>query len=72
MGDYPTVALNDDSIHVLSTLGDISADAPVRVFGTPLKICVGQELRGRKMEIRYSLQGSNLRKAVKGRLRLQF
>ena len=69
---YPTVALNDDSIHVLSTLGDISADAPVRVFGTPLKICVGQELRGRKMEIRYSLQGSNLRKAVKGRLRLQF
>jgi hypothetical protein len=69
---YPAVTLKDDSIHVSSTLGDISTDAPARVFEAPLKICVGNELRGRKLEIRYSLHGSNLRKPARGRLRLHF
>jgi hypothetical protein len=69
---YPAVTLKDDSIHVSSTLGDISTDAPARVFEAPLKICVGHELRGRKLEIRYSLHGSNLRKPAHGRLRLHF
>jgi len=70
--EYPSVTLKDDSVHVSNTLGDISTDAPAQVFGAPLRICVGRELKGRKLGIRYSLHGSNLRKAVKGRLRLIF
>ena len=70
--EYPTVTLKDDSVHVSNTLGDISTDAPAQVFETPLRICVGQELKGRKLGIRYTLFGSNLRKAAKGKLRLIF
>jgi hypothetical protein len=69
---YPAVTLKDDAIHVSSALGDISTDAPVRVFETPLKVCIGNELKGRRIEIRYAIHGSNLRKPAKGRLRLQF
>ena len=69
---YPAVSLKDDSVHVSNTLGDISTDAPVRVFETPLRICVGNELRGRKLQIRYTLFGSNLRKPARGSLRLVF
>jgi hypothetical protein len=69
---YPAVTLKDDSVHVSNTLGDISTDAPVRVFEVPLRICVGDELKDRKLEIRYTLFGSNLRKPAKGRLRLLF
>ncbi len=69
---YPAVNLKDDSIHVSSTLGEVSTDAPVEVFETPLRLCVGHELKGRKLGIRYSLFGSNLRKPAKGKLRLLF
>lgn len=58
---YPAVTLKDDSSHVSSTLGNISTEAPARVFEMPLKICVGNELQGRKLEICSSLHGSNLR-----------
>ena len=70
--DYPTVNLKDDAVHVSNTLGDISTDAPVQVFETPLRICVGQDLKGRKLGIRYSLFGSNLRRPAQGKLRLIF
>jgi hypothetical protein len=70
--DYPTVNVKDDSIHVSNTLGDLATDAPVDIFEIPLRICVGQELKGRKLGIRYSLFGSNLRKPVQGKLRLIF
>jgi hypothetical protein len=70
--EYPTVNLKDDSVHVSNTLGDISTDAPVQVFEAPLRICIGQELKGRKLGIRYSLFGSNLRRPAKGKLRLIF
>jgi hypothetical protein len=69
---YPAVTLKDDSVNVSNTLGDVSTDAPVHVFETPLRICVGTELKNRKLEIRYSLFGSNLRKPARGRLRLLF
>ena len=69
---YPAVNLKDDAIHVSSTLGEISTDAPVEVFETPLRLCVGHELRGRKIGIRYSVFGSNLRRPAKGQLRLIF
>jgi hypothetical protein len=70
--EYPAVNLKDDAVHVSNTLGDISTDAPVQVFETPLRICVGQELKGRKLGIRYSLFGSNLRRPAKGKLRIIF
>jgi hypothetical protein len=69
---YPAVNLKDDSIHVSSTLGEISTDAPVQVFETPLRLCIGDELKGRKLGIRYSIFGSNLRAPAKGTLRLLF
>ena len=47
-------------------------DAPVEVFETPLRLCIGRELAGRKLGIRYSLMASNLRQPAKGRLRLMF
>ncbi len=70
--EYPAVTFKDDSIHVSNTLGDISTDAIAQVFEAPLRICVGQELAGRKLGIRYTLFGSNLQKPVKGKLRLIF
>ena len=69
---YPAVILKDDSIHVSCTLGEIPTGAPIPVFETPLRVCVGHELKGRKLGIRYSLFGSNLRRPAKGRLRLIF
>jgi hypothetical protein len=69
---YPAVNLRDDSIHVASSLGLLPTDAPVQVFETPLRVCVGQELKGRKLGIRYVLNGSNLRGPAKGQLKLRF
>jgi len=69
---YPAVNLKDDSIHVSSTLGEVPTGAPINVFETPLRICIGEELKGRKLGIRYSLSGSNLRNSSKGKLRLIF
>jgi len=70
--EYPAVNLKDDSVQVTSTLGQITADAPVNAFETPLRICVGKELKGRRLGIRYTLFGSNLRRPAKGKLRLLF
>ena len=69
---YPSVSLKDDAVHVSATLGDIPTDTPVEVFETPLRVCVGNELKGRKLQIRYTLFGSNLRKPAKGGLKLIF
>ncbi|MFQ5548775.1 MAG: ATP-binding protein [Woeseia sp.] len=68
--DYPAVTLKDDAIHVSNTLGEIPTGAPVNAFETPLRICVGSDLKGRKLGIRYSLFGGNLRKPASGKLRL--
>ncbi len=67
---YAAVNVKDDSIHVSSSLDEIEANATVQAFETPLRICIGNELKGRKVGIRYSLFGSNLRQPIKGRLRL--
>jgi hypothetical protein len=70
--EYPTVNLKDDAIHVSNTLGEIPTYTPVDAFQMPLRICVGSALKGRKLGIRYSLFGSNLRTPAKGKLRLLF
>ena len=42
------------------------------LFSLPLRICVGRELKGRRIGIQYSLQAHNLRTAATGKLRLLF
>ena len=68
--DYPTVNLRDDSIHVSVKLGDIEPGEPTDVFFTPLRVCIGDELKGRRLGIQYSLFAQNLRSPAHGKLRL--
>ncbi len=72
VSEYPIVNLKDDAIHISNTLGEIPTYAPVNAFEVPLRICVGSDLRGRRLGIRYTLFGSNLRAPAKGKLRLLF
>ena len=72
MSVYPSVNLKEDAVYVSNNLGEIPTGALVQVFATPLRICVGSDLSGRKLGIRYSLFGSNLQRPAKGRLRLLF
>ena len=68
--DYPAVNLRDDSIHVSVKLGDIEPGEPTDVFFTPLRVCVGDKLKGRRLGIQYSLFAQNLRSPAHGKLRL--
>lgn len=70
--EYPAVSLKDNSVHVSVKLGDIEPGEPSEVFSEPLRICVGEELKGRRLGIQYSLFAQNLRTAAKGKLRLLF
>lgn len=69
---YPSVSLHDNSVQVSVKLGDIEPGEPTEVFDLPLRICVGNELQGRRVGIQYSLQAHNLRSAANGKLRLVF
>ena len=69
---YPSVVLTDDSIQVSSKIGDIPVGEPVDVFASPLRLCVGKDLIGKRFAVRYALHGQNLRSPAKGRLRLLF
>jgi hypothetical protein len=70
--DYPAVSVSDDRIHASITVGEIPAGAPIEVFETPLRLCVGSELNGKRMKMAYKLYGSNLRQPVKGKLTIGF
>jgi hypothetical protein len=69
---YPSVTLGDDSVQISSKIGDIPVGEPVDVFVSPLRVCVGKDLSGKRFGIRYSLHGQNLRTPAKGKLRLMF
>lgn len=69
---YPAVTLRDKAIHIAGKLGDIPAGEPVEMFTTPLRICVGAALKGRRVGIQYALKAGNLRTPAKGTLRLLF
>ena len=69
---YPVVTVMDNSIRITQKIGDIPAGEPVEIFETPLRVCAGAALRGRKFGVRYALFGENLRTPAKGRLRLIF
>ena len=69
---YPSVSLKDSSVQVSVKLGDVEPGEPTEVFDLPLRICVGNELKGRRIGLQYALNAANLRKAAKGTLRLLF
>ncbi len=70
--DYPAVTARDNAINVSVKLGDIPPGEPIDVFRTPLRLCVGSDLKGRRIGIQYSLFAQNLRTAATGKLRLLF
>ena len=72
LGDYPSVAIKDNTVHVSAKVGTIGTRSPVPLFETPLRICVGDELKGRRLGIRYAIFGSNLKRPAEGKLRIQF
>lgn len=69
---YPTVTLSDSAVKVAVHLGDIGPGAMVDVFETPLRVCAGTEIAGRRFGIQYSLLAQNLRSPATGKLRLVF
>ena len=69
---YPSVSLKDDAVHVTVRIGDIPVGEPVEAFTSPLRVCVGPDLRGKRFGMRFSLHGQNLRTPAKGKLRLIF
>jgi len=70
--EYPAVTLREGAIHVSGKLGDVPPGEPAEIFSTPLRICVGRSLKGRRLGIKYSLFAHNLRSPAKGTLKLQF
>lgn len=68
--DYPAVNLRDDAVQISAKLDDVEPGEPIEVFRVPLRICVGDALKGRRLGIQYSLFAQNLRTAVTGKLRL--
>lgn len=72
LADYPSVNYQTDAVIISNILGDLPAESPKLAFAIPLRICVGSELKGRKLGIRYTLDSRNLRRPAKGTLRLLF
>lgn len=70
--DYPAVTVRNNALQISANIGDIDPGVPVDVFARPLRICVGRELAGRRLGIRYQLHSQNLRAPAEGRLRLLF
>ena len=68
--DYPVVNLRDGSIQVTAKLEDIPPGEPIDVFRMPLRVCAGDELKGRRLGIQYKLLAHNLRSPARGTLRL--
>lgn len=70
--DYPAVSVSDNRIQASIHVGEIPTGAPIEVLETPLRLCVGSELSGKRMKMAYKLYGSNLRQPVKGKLTIGF
>ncbi len=69
---YPSVILRDDAVQVSAKLGDIAPGDVRNVFRSPLRLCVGSALAGRRIGINYTLFAQNLRTPATGKLRLFF
>lgn len=68
--DYPSVTAAGDGVRVTANLGDIPAGEIVEAFATPLLVCAGDDLAGRRIGIRFSLYACNLRVPARSKLRL--
>ena len=69
---YPSVTLKDDSIQITSKIGDIPVGEPIDVFESALRLCIGNDLGGKRFGVRYALHAQNLRAPAKGQLKLHF
>lgn len=72
IASYPAVTLKDDSIQVSAKIGDIPVGEPVEALVSPLLLCVGSGLKGRRFGVRYRIHGQNLRAPATGQLKLSF
>lgn len=72
IASYPAVTLKDDLVSITAKIGEIPVGEPTEVFLSPLLMCVGSDLQGRRFGIRYALNGQNLRAPAKGQLKLTF
>ena len=72
IGTYPAVVLKDDSIQISRKIGDIPVGEPIEVFESPLRLCAGNDLKGKRFGVRYRLHAQNLRSPAKGQLKLLF
>jgi hypothetical protein len=68
--DYPSVSVRDDSIQISVKLDSIPPGEPINIFTLPLRVCVGDALKGRRLGIQYTLFAQNLREPATGKLRL--
>lgn len=69
---YPAVSFRDDAVHVSAKLGDIAPGDVRNAYRSPLRLCVGRALAGRRIGINYTLFAQNLRTPATGKLRLFF
>ena len=72
IASYPSVSVHKNAIHITKKIGDVPVEQPTEVFASPLRICVGPGLIGRRFGLRYALHGQNLRSPAVGTLRLNF
>ncbi|MDH4125112.1 MAG: ATP-binding protein [Gammaproteobacteria bacterium] len=68
--DYPSVTLRDNQVQVCARFAEIPAGELINVFTLPLRVCVGEALKGRRLGIQYKLLARNLRAPAAGTLRL--
>jgi hypothetical protein len=68
--DYPSVSLSDNSIQITVKLDSVPPGEPINAFTVPLRLCVGDKLKGRRLGIQYKLFAQNLRTPAEGKLRL--
>ena len=69
---YPSVTYRDDSVQVSRKIGDIPVGVPTEIFDSSLRLCVGEELAGKQLIMRYALHAKNLRTPALGKLRITF
>ena len=69
---YPSVVLKDDSVQVTRKIGDIPVGEPMDIFQSPLRLCIGDDLSGKRFGVRYRLHAQNLRTPAKGQLKILF
>lgn len=72
IASYPSVSLHTQSIHITKKIGEIPVGEPIEVFASPLRVCIGPGLIGRRFGVRYALHGQNLRTPATGTLQMIF